>query len=475
MEDREITEDRFIECMAIDFPNFKITKSSLTHPTSQFVISFYSLILRNIMDLTDPDEVWNVTENQRGYINLYHPEAVSFGQHVWVHNLHATIKYVFNHLSENGSEFVYSDILFPENTPRRSFVFMALMLNFYWYSNDFASDLDTHMTACLEAVEVKEKLKQEREKLLNQLKELELQKCQYAESYKDNKKLAMKSAEENQEKELLMKELLAEEEVIKKEVEKIEEEEQNLQATLTELQNDKQYFESLIVSNENQVKDVYEKHLVIKNECVEKMKILEKQVLMASSRLAQSKKVLELQKKLNLSLKEEQFLPDSQGKHKSFQDLYYSIGNLIENKNKLLEAKVSQDQKIIEAEEAIAKLKREYLKLEAEQQDIVAKGKEKIDACKNIVNDLKKSHSQLLVTMRRDSEQTEEIAASTSDLCAECNKLEIKMDSIDSKNRNTYKNYAKEMKLIFESLEGIFGEQKNDVLNEHFSCLEGSQ
>ena len=468
MENREITEDRFIECMAIDFPNFKITKSNLAHPTSQFVISFYSLMLRNILELNDPEEIWNITEDQRAYINSYHAEAVSFGQHVWAHNLHSAIKYIFNHLGENGSEFVYSDILFPENTPRRSFVFMALMLNFYWYTNDFADELNNDINSCIKKSELKTSLVLQKEKLMTQLKELEFQKCHYAESYADKKKLVRTKVEANEALEVTMKDLQSKEELVKKELEKIEEEEQKLQASLTSVQNEKKYFESLIVSDERQVQDIYEKYSIKKDECVKRMKNLEEQVKMASHKLTQSNKILELQQKLNSILREEKCSDPHNNKIKGFQSLNDSITQLMEKKKKLEDEELEYDQKLAEAQEMLSKLKEENLQLKTHRDNITAKEEEKIVAITKSIDEFKTNHSEMIVKIKKDSGEKDEIIAANLDLSSKCNKIKNDINAMDSKNKTTYKNYRKEMKAIFNYLETVIGDpNKMDHSSSH--------
>ncbi|KAK6640976.1 hypothetical protein RUM44_012675 [Polyplax serrata] len=461
MEVREITEERFIECMAIDFPNFKITKSNLTHPTSHFVTSFYSLILHNAIELKDPDEIWNLTEDQRSYISSYHPEAVSFSQHVWIHNLHTTIKYVFNHLSENGSEFVFSDILFPENTPRRSFVFMALMLNFYWYSIDFTHDLEGDITASLEKIQNFRDLKEEKEKYISQLRELEFQRCQYAELYKEKKKLAKKNAEVNEEKEMIMKELLTDEEVIQKNVEKVEIEQEKLQTELIKHQNEINYYESLIVSNEHQVRDIYERHIIQKDECVKKMKLLEEKVKATSNTVTKSSKVLELQQKLNQLLK-----ADSDSKtFRGFQDLHRHFLNQTEERNKVSNEKVLLDKKLQEAQEALIKLKNDNAKLNMEEQEILTGSKDAVSERKKRLEKLEKTHSQLLIKLSKDSENIEQIIASTTDLQPKSTKVEIQINSIDTMHKEKYSKYINEMKNIFELLDESFGSGRKDLSN----------
>lgn len=452
----EISEDNFLECMAAEFPNFKITKGNLTHLTSQFVLSYYSLILKHTIDVTETEELWNITKNQYSYINSYQPEAVIFSHHVWAHNLYSAVKYVFDQISDNGSGFAFSDILFPEYSPRRSLVFMSLMLNFYFFSTDFADDLNNDITACIQANQAIEKLKKEKEEIVKQLEELECQKSIYAESYKDKKKTVAKNTEANEQKEKIMKDLLTEEEVIQREVDKREEEEQKCQERLTKYKNEKKYLESLIVSNENQVKDCHEKLVVYKDKCVKKMKILEEQAKAGSNKVMECSKVLEFQQKLNSFLKEDKTLIDENYKNKSFQNLHKENNALLEKKRKVVEEKLILCQKILEAKEQMSKLKNDEAALEKEKQEIITRGKGKVSIQSNAVEEHKKNHSAKVMYMKQGFEDMDKFTSASLEKITKCGKLEKEIKSLESKNENMYKNYCKEMKETLNSIKEFF-------------------
>lgn len=440
----EITDDNFIDLLSGDFPNFKVNKSNLSYPTSDFVISYYTMMLEAVINMNDTPQVWAITEEQNAFISSYQPEGASFFQHLAYYNLYVTVKHIFSEINPS-LKFLYCDLIMPENTPRRTLVFMHLMLNYYFFLMQLGDDLNDGMTACEQKSEERKALTEERDRLIQQLAQNEDEKVQCIENLREIRLSIDKFNILNEEKQNIVKDLHTLNESVAADLMKIEENEQNLQDMLTKMENEKKYYESLIVSDQNQVIDIHSKFVSKKDECVKKLKSLNEKADETKKKSSQLNKVMELQQKINNILRDEKFLADAQTKHMDFKYLHDSIKNLKEAISGIKDDDLVLRNKINESEEVVLKLKNEYVEYESQQASITCKGKERTGTYNEYIETQKKSSSQVNSKIVKESPEMENIRFLLGDLEKECNKIVEKIKELDKDTATKYAELEKEM------------------------------
>lgn len=444
----KITEDNFIEYMAADFPSFKVTKCNLTYPTSDFVTSFYSLIIEAMTSNNTTGQLWDLTEEQLARIEANQSEGSAFVNHIWSRNLHAVVQYIFSQVNPNVPEFSYSDILLPENTPRRTFVFMSFMLNCFYYFISFSEGLHDDMIACEEKGKEIQNKRDLKAKLLNEVAEFENQKKDRVEWLKNIKASILKYTTSNNEKENILKELHTKESSIMADLKKLEEKEASYQEELIRLENSISHFQTLIVTNPDEAAEIHASSETKKIECKEKMENLEKQVKVSSDRLTRFNKVIELQQILNNVIMKHD--DSSDDLHKDFKELENNINNL---NGKLINLKTAESKysaQLLEKESLIPKLKNACSQLELEESAMLRSIEERSRKHKEYIEKQEKLYTQMSIKMRKEGEEIGDINSRIEELSLKCADLEQQIRTIDNETKEKYWKCNNEVKAALD-------------------------
>lgn len=331
------------------------------------------------------------TEEQREFL-ANSADGPGLAHHLSSYNLYMGVKYIFDQIENFPSEFHFSDILFPFLTPKRSFVFMATLYDFYTSCcelDEIYEELDTVEGKCQEKAQREEKLAELKEKILQN----EENKNLYKERAKNIKKQLADLSVRHEEEQQTIKEYQAEEQVQLEKLKVCDDHEQKMQDEFSKVDNERQYYESLVVSDDqSQIIENYGKLTKKKEECFSKLRELEQQVHDGSSKVTQFEKVLSLCDDLNQNLRGEVSV---ENKTLDLKGLWSVASSLKQEIQALEKEETKLQAQVKEKDEAIPCQANELARLEAEQDSVACTWKEKQGRYRSLIADLQRSLSEL--------------------------------------------------------------------------------
>lgn len=369
-----------------DFPHLKVTKNDLARPTKQFIMQYYATMLEQITRMPVRD-MCCLSEEQIGLLS----SDVSMTEHATAHNLYMAVKYMFDKIELFNQAFHYSDILFPSLAPKRSFVFMGTLYLFYTTCAEF-DEVYEKMNTVDAKKNTQVKLNQQIAKLKEQIRINQEKKITFTEREKDIKKELSDLAAKYDQEQLAIKSLQAEEEAHLEKLNVLEEQERKMQELVSKINNEKKYYESLIVSDDSQILENQAKLSKKKEECLSKLQQLEAQVKEGSSKISQFDAVLKLYDDLNHVLRGEIAI-----ENKSFdlKGLSNSAAAL-KKEGQILDQEVEELQSLLqEKDEALPCSQNGLARLDAEKDSITCTWKEKQGRYQTMLSDLQRSVSEL--------------------------------------------------------------------------------
>lgn len=428
-----ISEDEFIECMGRDFPHLKVTKNDLARPTKQFIVQYYASMLEQITRMS-VNKLCSITEEQHEI--LASSVDGSLTEHASTHNLYMAVKYVFDKIELFTESFHYSDILFPSLAPKRSFVFMTKLYDFYTTCAEFdyyyeeADKLDSKRYELA-------KLKEENMKLKDDIQLNEQKKIVVAERKKDiigqlNDLSSRKDVDL-----LAVKKLQAEEKSQKEKYNILDEQERKMKDLLVKADNEKKHFESLIVSDDCQILEHQAKLTKKMEACKLRLEQLEKQVHDGSSKVSHFDKILNLNDSLNQVLRGEITIEnkslDLKGIHNS--------ASVLKKECQMLDEEEAELQGLLqEKDEALPCSQNELARLDAEKDSIACTWQEKKGRYQSWLNDLQRSVSELT---HRDQIVEAGLKDATSNLEQLSEKIAKKQEEILNMDKANLEQFAR--------------------------------
>jgi len=280
-------QERFIECINTDFPALKITMSDVIKPSRQFIHHYYTTLLTEITRIPDPTRFYALNSNQIDKMRRT-PGGSYMQEQVECRNLYQSVKFIMGHGKQIGeSEFRFSDVFLPFLAPKRSFIFMYKMYAIYTDCCEF----DEFFPVC-EIIEGKKdnmaQLHQDKAALTEQIEREEQIISRNRGRLDDIGRQIAALIVDNSEKEKYIKSLESEEVELGTQLRNVESQEKVAQDEFNKLDNERQYHESLIVSDDQQVLSEHMKLSSKKEECLRKLHELEQKVAEGAAKLSQA-------------------------------------------------------------------------------------------------------------------------------------------------------------------------------------------